>query len=200
MPSQSICNINFLSYPVFIEIYRVCLSIGFCLDDILTQWNIVQWTRRVLKLLNLLQWTDSSCKLTVSCNGVNYDQFNENSKEKRSWYGGRKERSNSGKKLQLVAKIPLNLQISIIFMKNPFFCQNFTANQIEFTYPYCVRANGTSILCDARRRSFAISANLAKSVSVSAKRAERLDSSKRTSSKRIFKSIGGYNLKKEDEN
>lgn len=64
-----------------------------------------------------------------------------------------------------------------------------------WTYPYCVSASGTSILWDARRRSLAISANLAKSVSVSAKRAERLDSNKRTSSKRFFKSIGGCKWK-----
>lgn len=49
------------------------------------------------------------------------------------------------------------------------------------------------MLWDARRRSLAISANLAKSVSESANRAERLDSNKRTSSKRFFNSIGGYN-------
>lgn len=55
------------------------------------------------------------------------------------------------------------------------------------------------MLCDARRRSLAMSASLAKSVSVSAKRAERRDSSKRTSSKRIFKSIGGYSFVKEKQ-
>lgn len=58
-------------------------------------------------------------------------------------------------------------------------------------YPNCVSVRGTSMECDARRRSFAMSANLAKSVSESANRAERLDSNKRISSKRFFSSIGG---------
>lgn len=48
---------------------------------------------------------------------------------------------------------------------------------------------------DARRLSFAMSASLAKSVSESAKRADRRDSRRRTSSKRFFNSIGGYNGK-----
>lgn len=38
-----------------------------------------------------------------------------------------------------------------------------------------------------------MSASLAKSVSESAKRADRRDSRRRTSSKRFFNSIGGYN-------
>lgn len=62
------------------------------------------------------------------------------------------------------------------------------------TYPCCcANAIGTSMLFDALRRSFAISASFAKSVSRSwsAKRAERLDSNKRTSSRRFFTSIGG---------
>lgn len=46
---------------------------------------------------------------------------------------------------------------------------------------------------DARRLSFAMSASLAKSVSESAKRADRRDSSRRTSSNRFFNSIGGCN-------
>lgn len=50
---------------------------------------------------------------------------------------------------------------------------------------------------DARRLSFAMSASLAKSVSESAKRADRRDSSKRTSSNRFFNSIGGCNERKE---
>lgn len=61
----------------------------------------------------------------------------------------------------------------------------------EETYPNWVRANGTSIEWDERRRSFAMSANFAKSVSESAKRAERLDSNKRISSRRFLISIGG---------
>lgn len=63
----------------------------------------------------------------------------------------------------------------------------------EPTYPYCVSVNGTSIELDARRLSFAMSASLAKSVSESAKRADRRDSRRRTSSKRFFNSIGGCN-------
>lgn len=78
---------------------------------------------------------------------------------------------------------------------NPIEMQSKTR---KATYPYCVSANGTSMLCDARRRSLAMSANLAKSVSESAKRAERRDSSKRTSSKRIFKSVGGYSREKKN--
>lgn len=61
------------------------------------------------------------------------------------------------------------------------------------TYPYCVNVNGTSMELDARRLSFAMSASLAKSVSESAKRADRRDSSRRTSSNRFFNSIGGCN-------
>lgn len=55
---------------------------------------------------------------------------------------------------------------------------------------------GTSIECDARRRSFAMSANFAKSVSESAKRADRLDSSKRISSNRFLSSMGAWNYSK----
>lgn len=66
------------------------------------------------------------------------------------------------------------------------------------TYPCCVRTNGTSMLCDALRRSPPISANLAKSVSRSwsANRADRRDSNKRTSSRRFFNSNGGWNKNK----
>ena len=64
------------------------------------------------------------------------------------------------------------------------------------TYPYCVNVNGTSMEFDARRLSFAMSASLAKSVSESAKRADRRDSNRRTSSNRFFNSIGGCNAKK----
>lgn len=63
---------------------------------------------------------------------------------------------------------------------------------IAGTHPFCVNANGTSILCDGRLLSPAMSANWAKFVSRSwsANRAERRDSSNRTSSRRFFNSTG----------
>lgn len=69
--------------------------------------------------------------------------------------------------------------------------ENQTYEKKRFTYPHCVIVNGTSIELDARRLSFTISANLAKSVSVSAKRADRRDSNRRTSSNFFLRSIGG---------
>lgn len=63
---------------------------------------------------------------------------------------------------------------------------------ISNTHPLFCWANpsGTSMLCEALRRSPAMSANLAKSVSRSwsAKRADLLDSRRRTSSRRFFSS------------
>lgn len=60
------------------------------------------------------------------------------------------------------------------------------------TYPFWVNANGTSILCDGRLLSPAMSASWAKLVSLpwSANRADRRDSSNRTSSRRFFNSEG----------
>lgn len=63
--------------------------------------------------------------------------------------------------------------------------------KVALTYPNCASVSGTSIEFDERRLSFAMSANFAKSVSESAKRAERLDSTKRISSRRFLSSIGG---------
>lgn len=67
------------------------------------------------------------------------------------------------------------------------------------TYPFCVNCIGTSMLCDdERRRSPAISAKRAKSVSRSwsAKRGERRDSDKRTSSNFLTSSNDAWNEKK----
>lgn len=74
-------------------------------------------------------------------------------------------------------------------------------NKIKFkqnplTYPFWVNVNGTSMLCDdERRRSPAISAKRAKSVSLSwsARRGERRDSERRTSSNFLTSSMAGCN-------
>lgn len=69
------------------------------------------------------------------------------------------------------------------------------------TYPFCVNSIGTSMLCDdERRRSPAMSAKRAKSVSRSwsAKRGERRDSDKRTSSSFFTSSNGACSDKKEE--
>lgn len=63
----------------------------------------------------------------------------------------------------------------------------------RYAYPFCVNCIGTSMLCDdERRRSPAMSAKRAKSVSRSwsAKRGERRDSDKRTSSNFLTNSNG----------
>lgn len=73
-----------------------------------------------------------------------------------------------------------------------FFCIN-NIDDLNYTYPFCVNCIGTSILCDdERRRSPAMSASRAKSVSRSwsAKRGERRDSDKRTSSNFLTNSNG----------
>lgn len=67
-----------------------------------------------------------------------------------------------------------------------------TPKKFTTAYPCCCNTNGTSMLCDARRLSPAMSAKRAKSVSRSwsANRADRRDSNNRTSSKRFFKVSG----------